>query len=201
MSSPTENAQDFAKLYGHFPPVYRPHDFAERGARSKWRTAMQKSLPALYLPAGLELREGSHYQPPRFDFGWKLTTEEVTSICQQQGLRAADFVGSDPARLPAQTTLNNNLKLSHPDAPSIRIDTILAGEATPSICITLTDNHRAGNARPFTRSIQAVKGFLGLEEAREPGWYLDSRWSHWQWQSSDGFKLTNSGRTSQEGGW
>ena len=160
---------------------------------------MQQALPALYLPAGLELREGNHYQPPRFDFGWKLTTEEVASICQQHGLRAADFVGSDPARLPAQTALNSSLKSTHPEAPSIRIDTILVGEAAPGICITLTDNHRAGNARPLSRSIDAVRGFLGLGEAREPGWYLDSRWSHWQWQSSDGFKLTGLGRASQDG--
>lgn len=160
---------------------------------------MQQALPALYLPAGLELREGSHYQPPRFDFGWKLTAEEISSISQKHAVSARDLVGSDPARLPAQTNLNQLLKSTHTDAPSIRIDTIFAGDETPSICITLADNYRAGNARPSSQAIDAVKEFLGLAEAREPGWYLDSRWSHWQWKSSDGIRRSGLGRVSQEG--
>lgn len=89
--------------------------------------------------------------------------------------------------MATQTLLNQRLVAAHPDAqlPSLRIDTILVGEEKPSICITLADNHRTGNARPSSEAIETMRQFLGLDESREPGWYLDSTWNHWQWKNSE----------------
>ncbi|KAF6747908.1 hypothetical protein DFP72DRAFT_918122 [Ephemerocybe angulata] len=203
MSCPNgASPDDYAQLYGHLPSHFQPHDFVQRSARSNWRTTIQQALPVSELPHGLELRRGLHNQPPRFDFGWKLSAEELVSLAQRHGLTyGSTGIGGtiDTARL--SVLLNQLLEKEGIYTSYVRIDMILSDGATPTYSVTLADNYRSGNWKPAANSLDGLKRFLGVDAGRELGWYLDQKWCNWQWKNAEDIVVAeerNYGRRSTE---
>ena len=207
-----------------------------------WRANMLQileTLPASLLPSNLSLHTpGAHYQPPRFNFGFILSRDELLAIAEAKGfLPSPSSVGRDALDTIAMSVLlirilassgynlssyvridalstppegypshvsgsEDSLTTSPPVSPpplspstsastSSSTSTTSASPATQFYSITLTDSHRSSSGSmptsklPPPNDIDTVRAFLSLPNGRKARWYLDRKWSSWQYMRAE----------------
>lgn len=144
-----------------------------------------------YLPIGLKPRKGIHYTPPKFVYGWLMSSDEICTIIE---MHHSQLIGmntyDDETYIDVNDTLDlvrahfvNELKIGKRWRPEW--ESVIDVTKTRFAALAITDSYSNGNATPPKDVMDKVKEFFHLDS--EPRWFLDL--VHDRWRKRHLFRL------------
>ncbi|KAF6757950.1 hypothetical protein DFP72DRAFT_889484 [Ephemerocybe angulata] len=198
----------FMAVYDDLPNEFLPWNLLQPVGGSRWTVShwvdnLLARFPRDTIPPKLRLRKGLSFQPPRFLFGWAMSSDVLFNIAQRHNFLPPDTPPDCNPRalywkemvLPLNAVLRKQFPEIMARLPGYALITpVMTAGWSYHQCIVLADSYATGNSRPSLADINTLKEFLGIGEGstqaladNQAKWWLDYGQTAWEYMDSRQF--------------
>lgn len=196
-------------FYGDLPDEFLPWMLLQTSDGTQWTIKQWiDNLLALFprdtIPAKLHLQKGLSFQPPRFLFGWAMSSSVLFKIAQRCNFLPPNTRGPETLKwakmvLPLNAVLREKFPEIMARLPGYAlIDPVMTTDWRYHQCIVLADSYVTGNSKPSQDDINTLKDFLGIGEGstqaladNQAKWWVDYGQYTWRYMDSREFNAVS----------